>query len=128
MKTYRNLEIVSAYKTEEFERIVTRDGVRDVAAGMWVLYGEDGVRLMDDAPFLARFGEWDVVTGADPVEPSSGDTGLRDSGDALFYDPNGKPVSEVVAYMAEHPNEVEAIKDLESTARIPRKGIMEFTG
>lgn len=127
MKTYRNKEIVSAYRLEESERLVTRDGVRDVDAGTWVLYGKDGVRLMDDDEFRAVFGEWD----------DSGESGLRDSGESEpdgtqttpAFSPLGRSVDDVTEYLrGADAAEIARVKAIESASNKPRKGVMEFPG
>ena len=63
-------------------------------------------------------------------EESGGESGERGGGETVqtAYNPVGRTVAEVTAYMAENPSEIDAIKAAEGNTAIPRKGIMEFTG
>lgn len=127
MNTYRNSEIVSAYRLENAERMVTRDGVRDVDAGTWVLHSEDGVRLMEDAAFRARYEVWD---GGEAGQGDSGESGPENQPESVpEFSPVGRTVDEVTAYLRGVGDAERArVLAVEGATNSPRKGIMEFTG
>lgn len=105
MLNYRNVEEVRAYQLDDSERISTRDGVRDAAAGEWVVYGAQGVSLMSDEAFRARFSEYGNAEQESPVQ--------EDGGEA--YDPADHTVSEVIAYFrTADQDEIDRVKGLES--------------
>lgn len=103
MNKYRNREIVSAEKIEENGRTVTRDGVRDVLAGEWLVYGPLGTFVMTDEAFTERFAEWPEQTDVSADIP------------VVEFDPAGKTVDVVLEYFkTADADEIERVKALES--------------
>ncbi len=59
-----------------------------------------------------------------PADLLGGDTGAETS--APDFDPADHKADEVVAYLADHPEDADRVKTLEAEARKPRKTILSY--
>ena len=86
----------------------TRDGVRGARAGDYVVYGNDGTRIVKGSEFDAEY----VLVETEESE-------------ARKFTPAGKSVEDVVEFLKENPDEVERVKQLERDGG-SRKGILNY--
>ena len=105
MKEYRVKATVRAERVEENSRVMTDTGVKDVAAGDYLVYLSGGGAI--------------VVQGEDFEN-----TYAEVKGDSEYH-PAGNTVEAVVEFMRENPDQVERIKQEERDGGT-RKGILEY--
>lgn len=105
---FRPREILRAEKVEEYQRVVTINGVEEAKPGQWLAYVDGGIQILSGA-YLEE--EYELV----PESVS----------ESRKFVPAGKTVDEVLEFFREYPEEVERVKQLERDGG-SRKGILEY--
>lgn len=109
VKRYRSRVEIQAERIEEAGNVATSIGVMSANVGDYLVYKTPGgTMLVDGESFQDQFEEM-------ASEHSDGE-----------FTPIGKTVEQVIAYMAENPDDVTRVKMIEDDSPNPRKGIMGY--
>lgn len=105
VKTYRPSNTVEAEEIENGGNYPTVSGLQWGNPGDYLVYGSDGVRIIDGEHFRMHYEEVSV--------------------NGEVFHPTGNTVEVVVEYMRNNPEEIARVKE-EELAGASRKGILEF--
>jgi hypothetical protein len=105
-----------------------------VAAGISPHVAQRQLRIAGDLGFIERSGDRDgeplyaLTSAGDTAGESPSGTVDIDGDDEGAFTPAGHSVTEIRAYLADHPNEVDRVVKLERESDHPRKGVLELAG
>lgn len=105
VRDYKLREYVRAERVNETGWVNTRNGREFARHGSYLVYGNNGVRLVRGEAFEREYVEVDIAVAE--------------------FNPAGKSVGEVVDFMRLNPDEIERVKDAERKGG-NRKGILEY--
>lgn len=128
IREYNLRENIRAERVEKSGRIVTANGPIDVVEGEYIIYRNSGTERVNGQEFedmYAPVSDSDSENDGAQLYSIHRNGGTKNDRESAFS-PVGKSVAQVIEYMNEHPEEVEAIKRREGESNTPRKGIMGY--